>query len=51
MLAAGEATRAVAKQFRLSDGRISQVRRELADSWLVFQGDKPSPEKADRDAV
>ena len=45
MLASGEATHAVAKQFRLSDGRISQVRRELADSWLVFQGDKPSPRK------
>ena len=51
LLASGEATHAVAKQFRLSDGRISQVRRELADSWLVFQGDKPSPEKAGRDAV
>jgi DNA-binding NarL/FixJ family response regulator len=39
LLASGEATRAVAKQFRLSDGRISQVRRELADSWLAFQGE------------
>jgi len=41
LLASGEATHVVAKQFRLSDGRISQVRRELADSWRAFQGETP----------
>jgi hypothetical protein len=51
LLASGEATHAVAKEFQLSDGRISQVRRELADSWLAFQGDPPSHEKAARGAV
>ena len=51
LLASGEATHAVAKKFRVSDGRISQVRRELADSWLAFQGDKSAPKKTGCDAV
>jgi RNA polymerase sigma factor (sigma-70 family) len=46
LLASGETTHTVAKRFRLSDGRISQLRRELADSWLAFQGEEPSIEGA-----
>jgi hypothetical protein len=39
LLATGEKTSIVAKKFDLSDGRISQLRRELAQSWKTFQGD------------
>ena len=37
-LATGETTGSVAKQFKVSAGRISQMRREFADSWQRFQG-------------
>ena len=37
-LAVGETTAKVAKMFRLSRGRVSQLRRELQESWQVFQG-------------
>ena len=37
-LAVGETTAKVAKMFRLSRGRVSQLRRELLESWQVFQG-------------
>ena len=37
-LAVGETTAKVAQMFRLSRGRISQLRRELQESWQVFQG-------------
>lgn len=37
-LAVGETTGAVAKIFGFSAGRVSQYRRELADSWNRFQG-------------
>ncbi|MEA1949813.1 MAG: hypothetical protein U9N87_00395, partial [Planctomycetota bacterium] len=37
-LATGETTAKVAKMFRLSRGRVSQLRRELKESWQVFQG-------------
>ena len=37
-LAAGERTSRVAQQFRVSAGRISQLRNELRDSWAAFQG-------------
>ena len=40
-LANGERTGDVAKKFNLSAGRISQVRRELAQSWRRFVGDEP----------
>jgi hypothetical protein len=36
-LAQGESTQAVARQFRVSNGRISQLRRELQASWEEFQ--------------
>jgi len=39
VLATGETTNAAAKKFRISAGRISQLRRELEESWQEFQGD------------
>ena len=41
-LATGETTTAAAKRFRISQGRISQIRRELYDAWRRFQGDEPT---------
>ena len=38
-LAAGETTGAAAHRFNVSSARISQLRRELQDAWLEFQGD------------
>jgi hypothetical protein len=38
-LSEGERTSAVAKRFNTSAGRISQIRRELAESWRKFVGD------------
>jgi hypothetical protein len=38
-LAAGETTGEAAKQFGVSPGRISQVRRQLKDSWDEFVGE------------
>jgi hypothetical protein len=38
-LAMGETTGEAAKLFRVSQGRISQLRRELRDSWRQFQGE------------
>jgi hypothetical protein len=35
--ARSETTGAVARKFRLSDGRVSQLRRELEEFWLEFQ--------------
>jgi hypothetical protein len=40
-LAAGFRTEEVAAQFNLSQGRISQLRRLLEDSWREFQGETP----------
>lgn len=39
LLATGESTKEAAKQFGISPGRISQLRRELNKSWNAFQGD------------
>jgi hypothetical protein len=41
-LANGETTSATAKRFRLSAGRISQIRRQLFEAWHMFQGDDPA---------
>jgi hypothetical protein len=41
-LASGQGTVAAAEKFRLSAGRISQCRRELAASWHRFVGDEPA---------
>ena len=38
-LAVGESTGRVAKMFRVSSARISQIRRELYDAWRQFQGE------------
>jgi hypothetical protein len=38
-LAAGHRTNDVAKQFSISPGRVSQIRRELFSSWRQFHGD------------
>ena len=38
-LAAGESTGKVARRFGLSNGRISQLRREFENSWRSFQGE------------
>jgi hypothetical protein len=38
-LATGESTLEAARQFEVSPGRISQIRREFQASWLAFQGE------------
>ncbi len=38
-LSQGESTSAAARKFKVSDGRISQLRKELAQSWHRFVGD------------
>ncbi|MGH9552570.1 MAG: hypothetical protein ACRD3W_24535 [Terriglobales bacterium] len=38
-LASGESTFATAKRFDLTPGRVSQVRKELAESWADYQGE------------
>ena len=38
-LARGECTKTAARKFRVSSGRISQLRREFQDSWEEFQGE------------
>jgi DNA-directed RNA polymerase specialized sigma24 family protein len=38
LLAVGERTSAVARRFRVSCARISQLRNELRESWEQFQG-------------
>ena len=40
-LASGETTSAVAELFRVSAGRISQVRRQLMETWDQFQAEEP----------
>jgi hypothetical protein len=43
ILAMGESTKRVARRFRVSPGRISQIRRELLDAWNRFQGETEGP--------
>jgi len=38
-LATGESTSATAKRFDVTPGRVSQIRRELAESWANYQGE------------
>ena len=45
-LASGEGTTRTAKRFKLSLGRISQLRRELHDAWCRFHGDLLQPTAA-----
>ena len=42
VLATGETTHAVARRFNVSDGRISQIRKELFLAWQRFQGEEPA---------
>jgi hypothetical protein len=45
-LAVGESTGKVARLFRITAGRVSQVRRELRDAWLRFHGEGSAPNTA-----
>ena len=45
-LARGERACAVAERFGLSQGRISQLRREFDEGWTRFLGDDPPAEPA-----
>jgi DNA-binding NarL/FixJ family response regulator len=45
-LAKGETTKTAARKFRVSQGRISQLRRELATNYRAFVGDDPGPANA-----
>lgn len=45
-LATGETTTAAAERFGVSQGRLSQVRRQLHDAWSRFQGDLLTPAMA-----
>ena len=45
-LASGEGTTRTAKRFKVSLGRISQMRRELHDGWCRFHGDLLQPTAA-----
>jgi hypothetical protein len=52
-LATGESTGVTAKRFNVSSGRISQLRRELKESWEAFQGQQAElstaqPSQSDR---
>ena len=38
----GETTTAASKRFHISQGRISQIRRELFLAWQRFQGEEPA---------
>ena len=40
-LALGNRTSDAARKFDVSQGRVSQLRRELAESWRAFVGDEP----------
>jgi DNA-binding NarL/FixJ family response regulator len=42
LMAAGYSTGEVANKFGISASRVSQLRRQLHDSWLEFHGDLPS---------
>ena len=39
VLATGESTTNTARKFKVSPGRISQVRSELRCDWFAFQGE------------
>ena len=41
-LSLGETTQAVAELFRVTAGRISQIRRQLQQAWEEFQGEETS---------
>ncbi len=45
-LGAGNRTSNAARKFKISAGRVSQIRRELAANWQRFIGDDPGPAAA-----
>ena len=45
-LSIGETTGNAARKFRVSPGRVSQLRRELKDSWEQFVGEAPVAQAA-----
>ena len=45
-LSLGHRTSDAARKFKVSEGRVSQLRRELAESWKAFVGDEPAPKAA-----
>jgi len=45
-LSLGNRTSDTARKFKVSEGRVSQLRRELAESWQQFVGDTPVPKAA-----
>ena len=45
-LAKGHSTSHVARRFKVSAGRVSQLRRELHDSWHAFHGDSVDPHES-----
>ena len=49
-LAQGDTTREVSQRFRLSPGRVSQLRREFCDSWRQFHGELDLPNEPGRKA-
>jgi len=45
-LSLGHRTSDTAQEFKVSEGRVSQLRRELAESWKEFVGDEAAPKAA-----
>jgi hypothetical protein len=45
-LSLGNRTSDAARKFRVSNGRVSQIRKELAESWQKFTGEEPGPAAA-----
>ena len=45
-LSLGHRTQDAARKFKVTDGRISQLRKELAQSWHHFVGDEPGANAA-----
>ncbi len=46
ILATGESTANVARKFGVSNGRVSQLRRELMGRWDIFTADRPAAASA-----
>ena len=49
-LMVGERTSAVAAQYGMSQGRVSQLRREFRENWESFQGDETLLGEGDRES-
>lgn len=45
-MAKGEKTKVLARRFRLSPARLSQLRREFHDDWEQFTSDDPFADTA-----